>query len=180
MVVEEKYTGIGGKKQEPVLVVIHSMGEYIDFSQGAKDWCIRNNHPNKDIPVGVYHAHDWLQLDGTSAHFLLKPDGTFIKQRSTKEVCWHARGFNTNSIGIEVLVKGTYNYGSFLEKIKEDWVTDAQYENLVEMTQGIIDFFHIYKVARHSDLSPERKKDPGEGFKWRWFLDQLLFNGNVN
>ena len=162
MSVDELYTGIGGGDQDPNLLVIHSMGEYI-VTDGSY----------KDIPAGTYHAHEWLQKDGTSAHFLLRPDGSFIKQRSTKKVCWHARGFNQDSVGIEVLVPGEYNYGTFLKAIKEDWVTNAQYASLIEMSQGIIDFFSIHKVARHSDLSPDRKFDPGAGFKWQYFLENL-------
>jgi N-acetyl-anhydromuramyl-L-alanine amidase AmpD len=175
--VEEKYTSIGGGDQTPTMLVIHSMGEYIEFSKAAKDWCVKNDHKNKDLTVGTYHAHEWLQHDGTSAHFLLKPDGDFIKQRSTKKICWHAKGFNTNSVGIEVLVPGTYNYETFLEAIKKDWVSDIQYKSLIDMSQGIIDYFKIKKdrIVRHSDISPGRKFDPGVGFKWEYFLDSLKF-----
>lgn len=162
MKVIEDYTGIGGGKQTPTLLVIHAMGEYI-----------KTDGSYKDIPAGVYSAHEWLQLDGTSAHFLLHPNGDFTKQRSTKEICWHAKGFNTNSIGIEVLVKGTYDYGTFLKQIKKDWVTSEQYTSLVNMSKGIITFFNINSIKRHSDLSPDRKQDPGLGFKWTWFLEQL-------
>jgi N-acetyl-anhydromuramyl-L-alanine amidase AmpD len=162
MKVEESYTNIGGGNQSPHTIVIHAMAENI-----------RLDSEYKGIEVGTYQAHDWLQKDGTSAHFLLKPDGSFIKQRSTKKICWHARGFNTGSIGIEVLVKGTYNYPEFIEKIKTDWVTNEQYSNLIEMCKGIVDFYNIEKIVRHSDLSPNRKHDPGSGFKWDWFKNEV-------
>tara|TARA_X000001382_G_scaffold8122_2_gene5893 strand:+ start:3461 stop:3970 length:510 start_codon:yes stop_codon:yes gene_type:complete len=167
MKVKEIYTGIGGGDQWPTMLIIHSMAEKIKLDKNLK---LKNG---KVIYKGIYEAHEWLQLLGLSCHFLLYPDGSFVKQRSTKKVCWHARGFNAHSVGIEVLLKGTWNYEEFIEEIKTDWVTDVQYRELVKMSKGIIKFFKIDKVKRHSDLSPERKKDPGIGFKWDWYIKQI-------
>ena len=152
MNVIKRYSGIGGGIQTPDTLVIHAMSEYIN---------------------GMY-ADEFLSSMGLSAHFLLKPNGEFIKLRKTTEVAWHAKGFNTNSIGIEVLVEGSHTYDTFLEKIKTDWVKPEQYKALIEMSNGIIEHYDIEKVVRHSDLSPERKKDPGDGFKWQYFKDQLI------
>ena len=152
MDVIKRYSGIGGGIQTPDTLVIHAMSEYIN---------------------GMY-ADEFLSSVGLSAHFLLKPNGEFIKLRKTTEVAWHAKGFNTNSIGIEVLVEGSHTYDTFLEKIKTDWVKPEQYKALIEMSNGIIEHYDIEKVVRHSDLSPERKKDPGDGFKWQYFKDQLI------
>jgi len=152
MNVIKRYSGIGGGIQTPDTLVIHAMSEYIN---------------------GMY-ADEFLSSVGLSAHFLLKPNGEFIKLRKTTEVAWHAKGFNTNSIGIEVLVEGSHTYDTFLEKIKTDWVKPEQYKALIEMSNGIIEHYDIEKVVRHSDLSPERKKDPGDGFKWQYFKDQLI------
>lgn len=152
MNVIKRYSGIGGGIQTPDTLVIHAMSEYIN-----------------DM-----YADEFLSSVGLSAHFLLKPNGEFIKLRKTTEVAWHAKGFNTNSIGIEVLVEGSHTYDTFLEKIKTDWVKPEQYEALIEMSNGIIEHYDLDKVVRHSDLSPERKKDPGEGFKWQYFKDQLI------
>jgi len=152
MDVIKRYSGIGGGIQTPDTLVIHAMSEYIN---------------------GMY-ADEFLSSVGLSAHFLLKPNGEFIKLRKTTEVAWHAKGFNPNSIGIEVLVEGSHTYDTFLEKIKTDWVKPEQYKALIEMSNGIIEHYDIEKVVRHSDLSPERKKDPGDGFKWQYFKDQLI------
>ena len=121
MNVIKRYTGIGGGIQTPDKLIIHGMAEIIQVDQSFK-------RKGKIVEVGKYGAHEWLVLLGLSAHFLIEPNGEVIKQRSTKEICWHARGFNTGSVGIEVLVEGVWNYETFKEKIKKDWVTVPQYD----------------------------------------------------
>lgn len=167
MEVIKRYTGIGGGIHLPDTLVIHAMAETIQLDREIE---VRG----KVIEVGNYSAHEWLVLLGLSCHFLLHPDGSFTKQRSTKEMCWHAKGFNDGSIGIEVLVSGSHNYDSFVEEIKTDYVTDAQFNSLVEMSNGIIEYFGIENIVRHSDLSPDRKVDPGNGFKWDEFKNKLI------
>ena len=169
----EKLTKNGGGGQKPTMLVIHAMGQNIDIGQVESDWFKKEK--KIDHPVAIYHADEWLERDGTSAHFLIEPNGEIIKTRTTKKIAWHARGFNTNSVGIEVLVEGNWKYGSFKKRIKEDWVTEAQYTALIKMAKGIIDYWGIEedRVVRHSDLSPVRKVDPGMGFKWEWFKEQL-------
>jgi AmpD protein len=154
MNVVKRLSGIGGGIQQPDRLIIHAMSEYIN---------------------GMY-ADEFLASIGLSAHFLLKPNGEFIKLRKTHEKAWHAKGHNTNTIGIEVLVEGEHTYQTFLDKIKTDYVTDEQYEALIEMSNGIIEYYDMEKenVLRHSDISPERKYDPGTGFKWQYFKDQLI------
>lgn len=154
MNVIKRYSGIGGGIQTPDKLIIHSMSEHIN---------------------GMY-ADEFLSSIGLSAHFLLKPNGEFIKLRKTTEKAWHAKGFNTNSVGIEVLVEGEHTYETFLDKIKTDWVKPEQMEALIEMSNGIITHYDIKKenVFRHSDLSPDRKKDPGEGFDWDYFKSKLI------
>ena len=154
MKVVKRYSGIGGGTQTPTKLIIHAMSEIL----------------------GGKHAEEFLKDVGLSAHFLLCPDGSFIKLRKTTEKAWHAKGFNTNSVGIEILAEGDHTYETFLEKIKTDYVTDAQKEALVEMSNGIIEYFDIAHedVLRHSDVSPERKYDPGTGFDWEDFKSKLI------
>ena len=168
MKVIKRYTDIGGGIQTPTLLVIHAMGEYIRVTEPFK------NRLGDTIDIGVYHAHEWLQMLGLSAHYLIEPNGDIIKQRSTKEMCWHAKGYNTGSVGIEVLVEGTWDYVSFKKRIKEDYVTSDQFEALVEKSNDIIEYFGIEDIKRHSDLSPDRKVDPGTGFDWEGFNNRLI------
>lgn len=154
MNVIKRYIGIGGGIQTPDRLIIHAMSEYIN---------------------GMY-ADEFLASVGLSAHFLLCPNGSFIKLRKTHEKAWHAKGHNTNTVGIEVLVEGEHTYDGFLEKIKTDWVKPEQMEALIEMSNGIIEYYEIphENVLRHSDIDPERKYDPGSGFDWDYFKSQLI------
>ena len=151
MKVLKRLSGIGGGIQTPNRLIIHSMSEYIN---------------------GMY-ADEFLKSVGLSAHFLLCPDGSFIKLRKTHEKCWHAKGHNTNTIGIEVLVEGVHTYETFLEKIKTDWVKPEQMEALIEMSKGIMQYYEFDEVVRHSDIDSPRKQDPGSGFDWEYFKSKL-------
>ena len=154
MKVIKKYSGIGGGVQTPTKLIIHSMSEIIN---------------------GM-HAEEFLRSVGLSAHFLLCPDGSFIKVRKTTEMAWHAKGHNLNSVGIEILVEGEHNYNTFLDKIKTDYATKEQMNALIDMSNGIIEYFDIShdNVLRHSDISPDRKFDPGTGFDWEYFKSKLI------
>jgi len=141
--------------QFPDTIVIHAMGEFI----AGNEW---NNH-----------AVHYLNSIGLSAHSLIAPDGTNYRCRNDNESAYHAAGFNTNSLGLEFLVPGQHSYMSFLEAIKHNYITDEQYEAGVLQVREWIDLWPIKKIVRHSDISPERKVDPGVGFPWQQFLNDL-------
>lgn len=145
----------GAKKQTPELIVIHAMGEFI----GGDDW-----HS---------HAVQYLNKTGLSAHSLVAPDALNYRLRKDTEGAYHAKGFNTDSLGLEFLVAGVHNYNTFLETIKTPYLTDGQYLAGVEQVKEWIDLWPIKKIVRHSDLSPERKVDPGDGFPWQQFLNDV-------
>ena len=95
--------------------------------------------------------------------------------RADTQGAYHARGFNTNSLGIEILVPGIHNYGTFLEAIKTGWCTEAAFKSAVEKVREWMKLYDISveNIKRHSDLSPGRKLDPGEGFDWDRFIGAL-------
>lgn len=140
----------GGGNQNPDTIIIHAMGEYID--NGEKD----------------YHAKEWLDKLGLSAHYLVCPSGVIIQTRPINLIGWHAKGHNTNSVGIEFLVPGLHTYGTFLEAIKRKYLTNRQYEAGVELCASL-KAKGLTKMDRHETLDPGRKFDPGKGFPWEKF-----------
>lgn len=146
----------GGILTNVEYLVVHAMGEFIDTD-------------------GIdYHATDWLKdREGTSCHLMVTPSGTAIKTKEYNQVAWHCRaqGFNFKSIGIEILVRGIHNYSTFLQAIKKPYMTDTQYFTLVELVKEIKKEFPNIILKRHSDVDPENKFDPGEGFDWGKFLN---------
>lgn len=145
----------GTKPNTPRLLVIHAMGEYI--RDGGT----------------VYHATEFLDKYGLSAHELWAPNGDVYHCRRHDQRAWHARGFNRDSIGAECLVAGEHDYGSFIKAISVPYLTPEQYATAVERGRFIMENNPISWIARHSDLSPGRKVDPGDGFPWWQYLDDL-------
>lgn len=132
----------------PKLIVYHAMGEFIKDDDGT-----------------IYAAHDWLKKLKISVHALITPSGVDIRQRRDEQGAYHAKGFNTDSLGIEFLVSGIHNYGTFLKAIKTDYVPAVQFKAGVEQVLKWRNKFQVLdRVEAHSTLSPGRKPDPGDGF----------------
>ena len=141
----------GAAVQSPEMIIIHAMGEYI----GESGW--KN------------HAVNYLNREGLSAHSIIAPDGVNYRCRDDNQGAYHAKNYNTNSLGLEFLVTGVHSYGTFLEAIKNPYLTTKQYQEGVNQVRYWMHHWGITKVVRHSDVSPERKVDPGNGFPWAMF-----------
>lgn len=139
----------GAAHQTPNMIVVHAMAEQVADDSGD-----------------FIHAADFLDRQGLSAHALVAPDGTVIRCRDDAQGAYHARGFNAASLGIEVLVKGRHDYGSFAAAIAKPYLTPEQYEAVVAQCREWVRAYGITRVVRHSELSPGRKVDPGAGFPW--------------
>ena len=150
------YIPYGGGAQIPDRIVVHAMAEYF---------------PNSGSPQ---HAVAFLNDYELSAHVLVAPNGDKFICRSDEEIAWHASGYNENSLGIEFLVQGVHTYESFLNRIKEPYITDAQMKIGVEVMQSWVTLHDIKSTDRHSTLSPDRKVDPGIGFPWDYFSKLIL------
>lgn len=103
-----------------------------------------------------------------SSHYLVLEDGGLLQLVPEARRAWHAgRGFwagerdmNDVSIGIEIANPG-HRAGS-------PAYPAAQIATVIALCQDIFTRWRIapQRVLAHSDVSPERKIDPGEYFPW--------------
>jgi N-acetylmuramoyl-L-alanine amidase len=103
-----------------------------------------------------------------SAHYLVDEDGSVVALVPEHRRAWHAgrsawqgqERLNDTSIGIELVNPGhEWGYRPF---------TEAQYAACIELCQAILARWPIpaCRVLAHSDVAPDRKRDPGELFDW--------------
>jgi len=106
-----------------------------------------------------------------SSHYFIKNSGEILTLVPDLYVAWHAgisawkkrKFLNKDSIGIEINNPGhNFKYKKFSNK---------QITSLVKLSKFLIKKYKIKKtnILGHSDISPERKKDPGEKFPWEFF-----------
>ena len=104
-----------------------------------------------------------------SAHYLIKQNGEIITLVPDLYTAWHAgksvwknyTSLNKDSIGIEIVNPGhDINYKKF---------SKIQLRTLIRLSKFLIKKYKINSknVLGHSDIAPERKKDPGEKFPWK-------------
>ena len=106
-----------------------------------------------------------------SCHYLIKHNGDIVTLVPDLYESWHAgesswknyKSLNKNSIGIEITNPGhEFGYKKFSKK---------QIFSLLKLSKFLIKKYKIsYKnILGHSDIAPQRKKDPGEKFPWEHF-----------
>ena len=111
-----------------------------------------------------------------SSHYLIKQNGQVITLVPDLYIAWHAgksrwkkyKSLNKNSIGIEITNPGhSYGYKKF---------TDAQILSLIKLSKFLINRYKINNknILGHSDIAPERKKDPGEKFPWKYLSKKKI------
>jgi N-acetylmuramoyl-L-alanine amidase len=111
-----------------------------------------------------------------SCHYFIKDNGRILTIVPNLYESWHAgiskwkkiKSLNKYSIGIEINNPGhEHGYKSFSSK---------QIKSLKKLLKYLIKKFNIsYKnVLGHSDIAPDRKKDPGEKFPWRELAKEKL------
>ena len=104
-----------------------------------------------------------------SAHYFIKKNGNILNLVPDLYEAWHAgksswknfKSINKYSVGIEIQNSGHYySYEKFSIK---------QINSLKKLIKKLIKIYKINRknVLGHSDISPNRKKDPGEKFPWK-------------
>ncbi len=109
-----------------------------------------------------------------SSHYLVDDNGQTMRLVPEEMRAWHAgkswwegeTDINSRSIGIEIQNPGhQFGYTVF---------PDVQMRAVTELCRDIVQRNKIlaYHVLAHSDIAPERKKDPGELFPWQSLASQ--------
>jgi N-acetylmuramoyl-L-alanine amidase len=105
-----------------------------------------------------------------SSHYLIKNNGEILTLVPDLYVAWHAgvsswknyKSINKYSIGIEISNPGhEYSYKKFSKK---------QIKSIIKLSIYLKKKYKIKSnfILGHSDIAPDRKKDPGEKFPWKY------------
>ncbi len=111
-----------------------------------------------------------------SCHYLIKNSGEIVKIVPDLFIAWHAgrsswkyyESLNQNSIGIEITNPGhNFGYKKFSKK---------QISSLLKLSKFLIRKYKISSknILGHSDIAPQRKKDPGEKFPWEYLAKNKI------
>ena len=130
-----------------------------------------NNYP-KDLFLNKldfkkHSSFESLRDLKVSSHLLINRDGSLVQFVPFNKFAWHAGqssfegrdDCNKFSIGIEL--EGT---------IKENF-TDQQYAILNEIVSLLKREYPVKNIVGHSEIAPNRKKDPGPYFEWNRLND---------
>ena len=111
-----------------------------------------------------------------SSHYLIKGNGEIICMVPDLYTAWHAgksswkeiNSINKNSIGIEITNPG---HGLGYKRFSK-----SQILSLIKLSKFLIKKYKISSnnILGHSDIAPERKKDPGEKFPWKYLSQKKI------
>ena len=111
-----------------------------------------------------------------SCHYFIKKNGEIISMIPDLFISWHAgvsswksyKSLNINSIGIEISNPGhAFGYEEFSKN---------QINALLKLSKFLISKYNIdiKNILGHSDIAPNRKKDPGEKFPWKFLAQKKI------
>jgi len=111
-----------------------------------------------------------------SSHYFIKKNGEILTLVPDLYIAWHAgvscwkndKSINKHSIGIEISNPGhDYKYKKFAKK---------QINSILKLSKFLIKKYKIKSkfILGHSDISPDRKKDPGEKFPWQYLYKRKI------
>ena len=118
-----------------------------------------------------------------SCHYFIKNSGEILTLVPDLYISWHAgvsswknyKSINKYSIGIEISNPGHENgYKKFTQK---------QINSVLKLSKFLIKKYKIKSkfILGHSDISPDRKKDPGEKFPWYYLSKKKIgLSHNLN
>ena len=111
-----------------------------------------------------------------SCHYFIKNNGEILTLVPDLYTAWHAgvsswknfKFLNKNSIGVEISNPGHENYYNKFSK--------KQINSTLRLILFLKKKYKIKKqfILGHSDIAPNRKKDPGEKFPWKYFAKKKI------
>ena len=111
-----------------------------------------------------------------SCHYFIKRNGEIINMVPDNYIAWHAgiscwknqKNLNDKSIGIEIQNSGHSG--------KYERFTIKQVNSLLFLTKILKKKYQIKSknFLGHSDIAPNRKKDPGEKFPWKYLAKHKI------
>ena len=116
------------------------------------------------------------QKSKVSSHYFIRSNGDILTLVPDLYIGWHAgiscwkndKSINKHSIGIEISNPGhDYKYKKFTKK---------QINSILKLSKFLIKKYKIKSkfILGHSDISPDRKKDPGEKFPWQYLSKRKI------
>ncbi len=116
------------------------------------------------------------QKSKVSSHYFIKKSGEILTLVPELYTAWHAgisywknyKSLNKYSIGIEISNPGhDFKYENFSKN---------QIKSVLNLSKYLAKKYKINSkfILGHSDISPNRKKDPGEKFPWRFLAKRKI------
>ena len=111
-----------------------------------------------------------------SSHYFIKKNGDIVLLVPDLYIAWHAgksswknyESLNNHSIGVEINNPGhEFVYQKFSKK---------QISSILSLSKFLINKYKIKSknILGHSDIAPNRKKDPGENFPWKYLAKNKI------
>lgn len=157
----------GGKYNNPKRIILHAIAQWIHIDESAAR--------QLNVAARDYPALEWLALRGLSVHKIIDVNGNTIVCRHDTQQAFHAKGHNTDTLGLEFEVPGKHTYTSFIEIINSNWVSDTQFTAGVNEVRSWLYQWGLTPndVFTHQQIDPDRKQDPGNGFPLNNFINIL-------
>ncbi len=125
---------------------------------------------------------------GNSGHYYIDRDGGIVEFVDPGHVAHHTRGYNTRSIGIELVNTGRYpDWLDSRHQAMDEAYPNAQIEALISLLRDLCrQIPGLHSLAGHEDLDLDeveacddphvkvrRKRDPGPRFPWPLVLAEV-------
>ena len=139
----------------------------------------------RDYGEKVHHPETQT---GNSGHFYIDRDGSIEQWVPLNRVAHHVRGFNEQSIGVELINSGRYpDWFHSGQQVMSEPYPGSQIEALVSLVEYLqTQLGGLEKIAGHEDLDTgliasqdrpdtliRRKLDPGPLFPWSALMDNV-------